>query len=190
MIMKIIILTLLAILQPLLTYGMLRVPHAHSNRIAMTAPAASAIRRNTAMAPRRSSVSMPNPVRQHHEINTQLRKAYAKKIAAQCKSIAWNASGIAIVLPTVATYYFSGAGIFASLLTWPNLSPEDCFDAQVPFLILGTVHLASRAALSAEEKLCDFIAKKCDENDKEVTETRNLIDELQKQHKALLDKSV
>lgn len=150
-----------------------------------TVPNFALAKRCTQMAPRRSTTSMPIRAYQLQEINSQLHKAYTKKIAAKCKSIAWDASGVAVVLPTVATYYFSGAGICVALLSAPSLSPADCFDAQIPLLIMGTLHLASRFALSAEEKLCDFIGKKCDENDKEVIEVNNLIEKLRTQRKCL-----
>lgn len=171
------------------THSMRRTPSVRLHRATVRSTSTPlTIKSHTRLVPRRSSVSMPSSGLRLQEINSQLRRAYAKKITARARSVAWDAGGITIVLPTVAAYYFSGAGIFGCLLTWPNLSPADCFDAQIPFLIMGTVHLASRAALSAEEKLCDFLEKKCEVHDKEVTETRNLIDELQKQHKALLDK--
>lgn len=155
-------------------------------RKSMTAPVASALRRNAPMVPKRPSVSMPSPVLRLQGINNQLREARTKKITAQCKSIAWDASRVAIILPTAAAYYFSGAGICVVLLGVPNLDPADCFDAQIPLLIMGAMHLASRKALSAEGKLCGFLDKKCAVHDEKITEAKNLIDELQKQRKALL----
>lgn len=180
----------LVCITPSIAHSMRRVPCAHSRRRVMPSVTASAIKRCAPVIPRRMSVSVSHSPNQLQEINKRLYETRVKKIAARCKSIAWDASGVAIVLPTVAAYYFSGAGIFAALLSAPGLSPADCFDAQIPLLIMGAVHLASRKALCAEEKLCDLIEKKCDVHDKEVTETRNLIDELQSQRKALSDKKI
>lgn len=173
------------------THSMRRTPSVRLHRVTVRSTSTPlTINSQTRLVPRRSSVSMPSPMHQLQEINIQLRKARAKKIVARCKSIAWDAGGIAIVLPTVAAYYFSGAGICAALLSVPGLSPADCFDAQIPLLIMGAVHLTSRKALCAEEKLCDLIEKKCDENDDKVTEAKNLIEELQKQRKALANKNL
>lgn len=124
---------------------------------------------------------------QLQEIDKQLHAARKIKIMESIRSKAWDTSGVMLIAPTVAAYYLSGAGLFAALISIPGCDSLDWSDT-ITVMGVGAVHLASRAALRAEERLCDSIEKKCYDNDEKVMEAKNLIEELRKQRKELSEK--
>ena len=150
--------------------------------------------RCTVRASRRLIANVPiSGNQQLQEINEKMRDARIKKLVAKARSIGWNASNTLIIppliVPTAAAYYLSGAAGLVGLLFAPEwILHGDFACLSIHTIVAPSVFLASRAALGAEEKLADFIAKKCDDNDKKVTELKNLVEELRKQRKELSEK--
>ncbi len=148
--------------------------------------------RSTNLASRQLASNVPvafneRSVGQLQEIDKQLQVTRKNKIMASIRSKAWDTSGVMLIAPTVAAYYLSGAGLFAAFISIPGCDSLDWSDT-ITVMGVGAVHLASRAALRAEERLCDSIEKKCYDNDKKILEAKNLIEELRKQRKELSEK--
>ena len=190
---------LLVCIIPSITQNMLRTPTACSNKPCQqrrAAPTLAFAKSCTRMVPRRSSVSMPFALNQQLQaIDKKIRETRIEKIVTMSRSMAWNVNGAllgtsmaVLYVPTIAALGLTGVCSTVGLLTLPVAVVsghgiewlEECALYYPGFL-------ASYGALCGGAKLTDYLAKKCDNNDREAMKVKNLLEELRKQRKDLTD---
>ena len=126
---------------------------------------------------------------QLQNIDKMLREAQMKKLMANSRFIAWNASAVllipSILIPTLAVGGLFGAASILCALVTPVWLLNGDFSCLKETACAYTGLLGSCGALTAELKLADFIAKKCDHNDKDAIVAQELIESLRKKQKEI-----